>query len=244
MSRDNAHRVLDIVDLHAGYGETEILHGLNIHVEPGEIVVVVGPNGAGKSTAIKAVLGLLNITSGRIELEGQEITNTPPTQVVTKGVSYVPQTHNVFVSLSVQENLEMGAWTQPNGMEQRLGEMYALFPDLAEKRSHPAGSLSGGQRQMVAMAKALMVDPHILFLDEPTAGLSPKYRGQIFETVQRINGTGVPVLMVEQNAKQALGVADRGYVLVDGQNRHTGTGADLIADPEVARMFLGARAEA
>ena len=235
--------VLDIVDMHAGYGETEILHGLDIHVDPGEIVVVVGPNGAGKSTAMKAVLGLLNIRSGRILLEGAEITGTKPTEVITKGVSYVPQTHNVFVSLSVQENLEMGAWTRRDGIPERLAEMYALFPDLREKRRQPAGSLSGGQRQMVAMAKALMVDPHILFLDEPTAGLSPKYRGQIFETVQRINAAGVPVLMVEQNAKQALAIAHRGYVLVDGQNRHTGTGAELIADREVARMFLGARAE-
>lgn len=234
--------VLAIRDLHAGYGETEILHGLNIHVEAGEIVVVVGPNGAGKSTAMKSVLGLLNIRSGTIELEGVEITNTPPTEVITKGVSYVPQTHNVFVSLTVQENLEMGAWTRTEGIPERLEEMYELFPDLREKRRQPAGSLSGGQRQMVAMAKALMVDPHILFLDEPTAGLSPKYRGQIFETVMRINASGVPVMMVEQNAKQALRIATRGYVLVDGQNRHTGTGAELIADPEVARMFLGARA--
>ena len=234
--------VLAIRDLHAGYGETEILHGLNILVDPGEIVVVVGPNGAGKSTAMKSVLGLLNIRSGRIELEGTDITGTPPTDVITKGVSYVPQTHNVFVSLSVQENLEMGAWTRTDGIPERLEEMYELFPDLREKRRQPAGSLSGGQRQMVAMAKALMVDPHILFLDEPTAGLSPKYRGQIFETVLRINASGVPVMMVEQNAKQALGIATRGYVLVDGQNRHTGTGAELIADPEVARMFLGARA--
>lgn len=234
--------VLAIRDLHAGYGETEILHGLSIHVDPGEIVVVVGPNGAGKSTAMKSVLGLLNIRSGTIELEGVDITGTPPTDVITKGVSYVPQTHNVFVSLSVQENLEMGAWTRTGGIPERLEEMYDMFPDLREKRRQPAGSLSGGQRQMVAMAKALMVDPHILFLDEPTAGLSPKYRGQIFETVKRINASGVPVMMVEQNAKQALGIATRGYVLVDGQNRHTGTGAELIADPEVARMFLGARA--
>ena len=235
--------VLDMRDIHAGYGETEILHGLNIHVERDEIVAVIGPNGAGKSTAMKAVLGLLNITRGEIILEGTDITGTPPTEVVTKGVSYVPQTHNVFVSLSVQENLEMGAWTRTDGIAGKLDEMYALFPDLKEKRRQPAGSLSGGQRQMVAMAKALMVDAHILFLDEPTAGLSPKYRGQIFETIQRINAAGVPVLMVEQNAKQALGIAHRGYVLVDGQNRHTGTGAELIADREVARMFLGGRME-
>ncbi|MEM1163100.1 MAG: ABC transporter ATP-binding protein [Pseudomonadota bacterium] len=234
-------RVLDIADIHAGYGETEILHGININVEAGEIVVVVGPNGAGKSTAIKAVLGLLNIRSGAIRLDGAEITDTPPTEVVTKGVSYVPQTNNVFVSLSVQENLEMGAWTRRRGIEERLEEMYAMFPDLAEKRRQPAGSLSGGQRQMVAMAKALMVDPKILFLDEPTAGLSPKYRGQIFDTVQQINASGVPILMVEQNAKQALAIATRGYVLVDGENRHTGTGEALINDREVARMFLGGR---
>ncbi|MDG1802029.1 MAG: ATP-binding cassette domain-containing protein, partial [Paracoccaceae bacterium] len=168
-----------------------------------------------------------------------DITDTPAAKVVRLVISYVPQTQNVFVNLSVQENLEMGAWTRPVGIPERLAEMYELFPDLAEKRNQAAGSLSGGQRQMVAMAKALMVDAKILLLDEPTAGLSPKYRGEIFNTIQKIKSTGVPIMIVEQNAKQALGVADRGYVLVDGANRYTGTGADLIADREIARMFLG-----
>lgn len=233
--------VLEIADIHAGYGETEILHGMNIHVMPDEIVAVVGPNGAGKSTAIKSVLGLLNIRSGAIRLDGQDITNTPPDKVVTRGISYVPQTQNVFVTLTVQENLEMGAWTRPHGIPERLEEMYALFPDLRAKARQPAGSLSGGQRQMVAMAKALMVDAKILLLDEPTAGLSPRYRGEIFATIRNIRDAGVPILIVEQNAKQALGTADRGYVLVDGANRHTGTGAELLADREIARMFLGGR---
>lgn len=234
-------RILELRALYAGYGETEILHDINIYIEEHEIVAIIGPNGAGKSTAIKAVLGLLNIRQGEILLNGQEITNTPPNVVVTKGISYVPQTNNVFVNLSVQENLEMGAWTRTEGIEQRLGEMYELFPDLKEKRHQAAGSLSGGQRQMVAMAKALMVDAKVLLLDEPTAGLSPKYRAEIFGTIKKINETGVPILIVEQNAKQALGTADRGYVLVDGSNRHTGTGKELLADREVARMFLGGR---
>jgi branched-chain amino acid transport system ATP-binding protein len=231
--------VLSLNNLRAGYGQTEILHDLSIYVNPNEIVAIIGPNGAGKSTAMKAVLGLLNITEGSVVLNGEDITDTPAQKVIERGISYVPQTNNVFVNLSVQENLEMGAWTRPTGVEARLDEMYDLFPDLAEKRNQAAGSLSGGQRQMVAMAKALMVDAKILLLDEPTAGLSPKYRGEIFATIQKIKGTGVPILIVEQNAKQALGVSDRGYVLVDGANRHTGTGAGLAADPEIARMFLG-----
>ena len=230
---------LELKDIHAGYGETEFLHGINLSIDNGEIVAIIGPNGAGKSTAIKAILGLLNITKGSVVLNGNEITDTAPDRVVTKGISYVPQTHNVFVNLSVQENLEMGAWTRLDGIKDRLEEMFVLFPDLREKRRQAAGSLSGGQRQMVAMAKALMVDAKVLLLDEPTAGLSPKYRGEIFSTIQDINSTGVPILIVEQNAKQALGCANRGYVFVDGTNRFEGTGADLLEDREVARMFLG-----
>lgn len=233
--------ILELMGIYAGYGETEILHDLNIHVDSHEIVAIIGPNGAGKSTAIKAILGLLNIREGKVLLDGQDITDTPPEKVVTKGVSYVPQTHNVFVNLSVQENLEMGAWTRTDGIPERVAEMYELFPDLKEKRNQAAGSLSGGQRQMVAMAKALMVESKVLLLDEPTAGLSPKYRAEIFQTIKNINESGVPILIVEQNAKQALGTADRGYVLVDGQNRFTGTGAELLADREVARMFLGGK---
>lgn len=233
--------VLAIEAIDAGYGDATILHAVSLRVEPGEVVVVIGPNGAGKSTALKSVFGLLSITKGRILLEGREITNTPPEKVVTEGVAFVPQTGNVFVNLSVEENLEMGAYARRDDWRPRLAEIYAMFPDLAEKRRQAAGSLSGGQRQMVAMGKALMVEPRILLLDEPTAGLSPKYRGEIFQTVKRINAAGVPILMVEQNAKQALAIADRAYVLVDGENRHEGTGAALLADREVARMFLGGR---
>lgn len=231
--------VLSLNNLYAGYGQTEVLHDMSIFVNPNEIVAIIGPNGAGKSTAMKSVLGLLTINSGNVELNGKDITNTPAAEVVRLGISYVPQTQNVFVNLSVQENLEMGAWTRPLGIRERLEEMFELFPDLGEKRNQAAGSLSGGQRQMVAMAKALMVDAKILLLDEPTAGLSPKYRGEIFTTIQKIKSTGVPILIVEQNAKQALGVADRGYVLVDGANRHTGKGKELLEDREIARMFLG-----
>lgn len=236
---NNVTPALELKDIFAGYGETEILHGVNLSVNMGEIVAIIGPNGAGKSTAIKAILGLLNITKGSVLLNGNDITDTAPDRVVTKGISYVPQTHNVFVNLSVQENLEMGAWTRSEGINERLEEMFTLFPDLREKRRQAAGSLSGGQRQMVAMAKALMVDAKVLLLDEPTAGLSPKYRGEIFSTIKEINSTGVPILIVEQNAKQALGCANRGYVLVDGTNKFQGTGTDLLEDRDVARMFLG-----
>ena len=232
-------RVLELDHVSGGYGETEILHDIRMHVDDGEIVVIVGPNGAGKSTAMKAVFGLLNIRKGAVKLQGTEITNTPPQQVVKKGVAYVPQSANVFVSLSVEENLEMGAYVSSADPAPRIEEIYQLFPPLREKRRQPAGSLSGGQRQMVAMGKALMLNPKILLLDEPTAGLSPKYRGEIFQIVQDINAAGATILMVEQNAKQALRIAHRGYVLVDGENRYTGTGPELIADDEVARMFLG-----
>ena len=231
--------VLALNNLMAGYGQTEILHDLSILVNPNEIVAVIGPNGAGKSTAIKSVLGLLNISKGSVELNGDNITNTPAAKVVELGISYVPQNSNVFVNLTVKENLEMGAWTRPLGMAERLDEMYNLFPDLAEKRNQAAGSLSGGQRQMVAMAKALMVDAKILLLDEPTAGLSPKYKGEIFGTIKKIKQTGVPILIVEQNAKQALSIADRGYVLVNGKNSREGTGQELLNNPDVRKSFLG-----
>ena len=233
--------VLALESIDAGYGETSILHGVSLHVDPGEVVVIIGPNGAGKSTAMKAVFGMLNITAGRIVLQDREITGMAPDQVVQEGVCYVPQVGNVFINLTVQENLEMGAYLRGDDIRPRMNEIFAMFPDLAEKRRQPAGSLSGGQRQMVAMGRALMLEPKVLMLDEPTAGLSPKYRGEIFETVKTINASGVPILMVEQNAKQALGIADRAYVLVDGENRVEGSGAELLADREVARMFLGAK---
>ena len=237
---NNISPALELKNIYAGYGETEILHGVNLSVSAGEIVAIIGPNGAGKSTAIKAILGLLNITKGSVLLDGNDITDTAPDRVVTKGISYVPQTHNVFVNLSVQENLEMGAWTRSDGIDERLEEMFKLFPDLREKRKQAAGSLSGGQRQMVAMAKALMVDAKVLLLDEPTAGLSPKYRGEIFSTIKEINSTGVPILIVEQNAKQALenqkdgkiqflaGIDDKNKKFIMVMDNGPGISADLI----------------
>jgi len=233
--------VLVFEGVSAGYGETEILHGVSLSVEPGEVVVIIGPNGAGKSTAMKAVFGLSSLTGGRILLNGADITGLAPDRVVRQGVCYVPQTSNVFPNLSVEENLEMGAYVRKDDFRPRMEEIYQLFPPLREKRRAPTGTLSGGQRQMVAMGKALMLEPTLLMLDEPTAGLSPKYRGEIFEVVADINRAGTPILMVEQNAKQALAIASRGYVLVDGQNRLDDTGPALLANPEVAEMFLGAR---
>ena len=231
--------VLSIENLSGGYGEADILHGISLEINAGEIVVVIGPNGAGKSTAMKAVFGLLRLSGGTVHLDGEEITNMDPAQVVNKGVCYVPQTNNVFPTLTVHENLEMGAYIRKDDFRSRLEEIYEMFPPLAEKKKQAAGELSGGQRQMVAMGKALMLEPTLLMLDEPTAGLSPLYRNEIFQIIRQINDSGVPILMVEQNAKQSLAVASRGYVLVDGQNRTTGKGTDLLNDPEIAKMFLG-----
>ncbi|MGU9958283.1 MAG: ABC transporter ATP-binding protein [Arenicellales bacterium WSBS_2016_MAG_OTU3] len=236
--------VLALKDVAGGYGDTQILHGVSLHVDAGEIVVIIGPNGAGKSTAMKAVFGLLNLNSGSISLDATNITNMRPEQVVKHGVCYVPQTSNIFPSLSVEENLEMGAYLRDDDFRPQLEEIYRLFPPLREKRKQVAGALSGGQRQMVAMGKAMMLEPKILLLDEPTAGLSPKYRSEIFSIVKTVNATGTPILMVEQNAKQALSIANRGYVLVDGKNKHSGSGRELLNDPEVAEMFLGGAASA
>ena len=221
------------------FGGRKLFDGVNIKFTPGNCYGLIGANGAGKSTAMKAVFGLLRLSGGSVWLDGEDITGMEPAQVVEKGVCYVPQTNNVFPTLSVQENLEMGAYIRKDDYRPRLREIYEMFPPLAEKKKQQAGQLSGGQRQMVAMGKALMLEPKILMLDEPTAGLSPIYRNEIFQIVHQINTTGVPILMVEQNAKQSLTVANRGYVLVDGQNRTTGKGIDLLNDPEIARMFLG-----
>ena len=231
--------ILDLDRVTGGYGGAEIIHEVSVRIAPAEIVVLIGPNGAGKSSVMNAVLGRLRIDGGRVRLAGRDITGVPPEQVVRQGVCYVPQTGNVFPNLSVNENLEMGAYIRTDDFRPRIEEMYTLFPPLAERRGAPAGTLSGGQRQMVAIAKALMVEPVILLLDEPTAGLSPRFRGDIFRVVREINARGTPILMVEQNARQALAIADRGYVLVDGRNRLEGTGAGLLADPDVGAMFLG-----
>jgi branched-chain amino acid transport system ATP-binding protein len=232
--------VLALHDVTAGYGnDAPILHGVSLSLEAGEIVSIIGPNGAGKSTAMKAVFGLLHMHGGKVMLGDEDISGVATEKVVARGVCFVPQTDNVFPNLSVQENLEMGAFILDGPLDDRLDHVYGLFPPLLERRNAPAGVLSGGQRQMVAMGRALMLDPEVLMLDEPTAGLSPKYAEEIFGMVKHINGAGTPILMVEQNAKQALAISHRGYVLVDGQNRHTGAGAELIADREVAEMFLG-----
>ncbi len=231
--------VLRMEDVYGGYGGADILNGVSITVEAGEVVVIIGPNGAGKSTAMKAVFGLARVRRGKVLLGERDITGLAADQVVRKGVCYVPQTDNVFPSLSVEENLDMGAFLRRDDYRAQQQKVYELFPPLAERRRQPAGTLSGGQRQMVAMGRALMLEPKLLLLDEPTAGLSPKFMDQIFNIVRDINGLGISIMMVEQNARRALGLAHRGYVLATGANRHEDTGANLLADAEVARMFLG-----
>ena len=231
--------LLDIKDVVGGYGGAPILNGVNMAIEQSDIGVIVGPNGAGKSTTLKAIFGLLKVTGGAIEFDGEDIANSLPDKLVPKGLSFVPQEKNVFTSMSVEENLEMGAFTRTDDFSSTMEWVYEMFPVLAEKRRQPAGELSGGQRQMVAMGRALMSKPRLLMLDEPSAGLSPRYVIEIFETIVRVNKEGVGILMVEQNARQALAFASMGFVLAQGQNRFTGTGPELIADPEVAKSFLG-----
>jgi branched-chain amino acid transport system ATP-binding protein len=231
--------LVEISDVVGGYGGAPILNGVNISIEQSDIGVIVGPNGAGKSTTLKALFGLVKVTSGSISFAGEEITNSLPDRLVPKGLSFVPQEKNVFTSMSVEENLEMGAFTRKDDFSQTLDWVFDMFPVLREKRNQKAGELSGGQRQMVAMGRALMSQPRLLLLDEPSAGLSPRYVLEIFEQIVKINKSGVAILMVEQNARQALAFASRGFVLANGQNRFTGTGAELIADPEVAKSFLG-----
>jgi branched-chain amino acid transport system ATP-binding protein len=231
--------LLSVDKVRGGYGEADILNGASLVVGADEIVVIIGPNGAGKSTLMKSVFGLVRLREGRVVLGGEEITNAKPEALVSKGLSYVPQEKNVFPSMTVEENLEMGAFVRRDDWRPALERVYTLFPPLAEKRRAAAGSLSGGQRQMVAMGRSLMVEPRLMLLDEPTAGLSPKYIDLIFECVQAIHAQGVAVLMVEQNAKQALGIATRGVVLVSGQDRFTDAGPAMRDNPDVARMFLG-----
>ncbi len=231
--------LLEARDVHGGYGGMNILNGVNMTIEADEVGVIVGPNGAGKSTMLKAIFGLLTVNQGEILLRGEPIHNLPPNKLVQQGMGFVPQEHNVFPSLSVKENLEMGAFLKPGNVKRMLGQVYDFFPPLYDKRNQPAGELSGGQRQMVAMGRALMAEPDVLLLDEPTAGPSPLYMNEIFERVKEINAAGVGILMVEQNAKQALAIADKGFVLAAGMNRFTDTGAALLADPEVAKSFLG-----
>jgi branched-chain amino acid transport system ATP-binding protein len=231
--------LLQARDLVGGYGGMDILQGVTLEVDRGQVAVIVGPNGAGKSTAMKAVFGLVRLRSGRVELEGRDITGQAPDRLVAAGLGFVPQERNVFPTLTVEENLDMGAYLRRDGIAEAKETVFGLFPVLREKRRQPAGELSGGQRQMVAMGRALMMQPRLLLLDEPTAGVSPKVMDEILERIQAINAGGVAILMVEQNARAALAIADRGYVLQTGRNRFTGTGAELLADREVAMSFLG-----
>ncbi|MCF6305741.1 MAG: ABC transporter ATP-binding protein [Rhodobacteraceae bacterium] len=222
-----------------GYGGADILHDCTIAVEKGEIAVIVGPNGAGKSTAMKAVFGMLDIHKGQVRLDGQDITKMSPQDRVKAGMGFVPQNNNVFTSMTVQENLEMGAYIRLEDFSDTMEQVFDLFPILKEKRKQPAGELSGGQRQQVAVGRALMTNPKVLMLDEPTAGVSPIVMDELFDRIIEVAKTGIAILMVEQNARQALNIADKGYVLVQGRNRFTDTGAALLANPEVRKSFLG-----
>ena len=231
--------LLEARDIVAGYGETEILHGVSITVDTGEIVTIIGPNGCGKSTLMKSVIGLVNVGAGSVTFRGEEISNLPPERIVRSGLCYVPQTANVFPSLTIRENLDMGAFIRKDDYRARIEEMFEIFPDLADRPNRNAGSLSGGQRQMLAIARALMLDPVMLLLDEPSAGLSPLMMGSVFERIRSVNAMGVSILLVEQNAREALSMSDRGYVLSSGENRLEDRGPALLDNPEIARLYLG-----
>ena len=232
-------RLLEARDVSSGYGPMEILHGVSIALDAGEIVTLIGPNGAGKSTLMKTIFGLLRPTRGRIVFRGDDVTGLPPHALVRRGMAYVPQVDNVFPSLTVEENLAMGAVTDRGDPRPRMERVFALFPVLESRRRQKAATLSGGERQMVAMGRALMVDPVLLLLDEPSAGLAPAMVDAVLRRIVDINRTGVAVLLVEQNARDALRLSHRAYVLAGGQNRLEGTGEALLHDPEVARLYLG-----
>ncbi len=231
--------LLEATDVYGGYGSADVLKGVTLTVNEGEFVSIVGPNGAGKSTAMKALFGLIKIRAGAIVFAGDEITRLRPDQIVRQGICYVPQEQNIFPSLTVRENLEMGAFIRNDDISEDIERIYELFPILKERRRQLVGTMSGGQRQMVAMGRALMLNPRLLMLDEPSAGLSPNLIDVIFEKIQEINSTGVGILLVEQNARQALQISHRGYVLVMGTNRFEDTGPNLVNNKEVAEMFLG-----
>jgi branched-chain amino acid transport system ATP-binding protein len=226
-------------NLTAGYGGVDIIKNITLKVKQGEIAVIVGPNGAGKSTAMKALLGMLKLTDGSVSFAEDDISNMLPQDRVNLGIAFVPQTNNVFTGMTVEENLEMGGFIRTDDIHHTIEDIYNLFPVLKEKRNQNAGELSGGQRQQVAFGRALMTKPKILMLDEPTAGVSPIVMDELFSRIIEVGKTGVGILMVEQNAKQALSIADRGYVLVNGKNSREGSGQDLLNNPEVRKSFLG-----
>ena len=237
---DPGEHLLVADDVVAGYvPEVNILNGCNAHLDTGELVGIIGPNGAGKSTLIKAMFGLVPVRSGRVLLDGEDITALPAHALVSHGLGYVPQNNNIFPSLTIQENLEMGIYIRPKDFRERFDIVSDLFPLLADRRAQKCGSLSGGERQVVAMGRALMTDPRVLFLDEPSAGLSPLMQDSVFESVARINRAGVSILMVEQNAAQCLEISDRAYVLDQGKDAYTGTGRELLHDPKVIELYLG-----
>ena len=231
--------LLEAEEVVAGYGQTEILHGVSIFVDQGEVVTIIGPNGCGKSTLMKAIVGLVRVRTGSVAFQGKDISGYPPERIVRTGLCYVPQTNNIFPSLTIRENLEMGAFVRKDDYRGRIRQMFDLFPDLAAHPGRKAGSLSGGQRQMLAIARALMLDPVMLLLDEPSAGLSPAMMQTVFERIREINESGVALLLVEQNARDALAMSDRGYILVAGEKRLEDTGKDLLDNPEVASLYLG-----
>ena len=228
------------IKMTGGYGNgPNIISSCSVNVNQGEIVLILGPNGAGKSTAMKAMLGLLNLKSGKVIINGKDISHLNPQDRVKQGIAFVPQTRNVFAGLSVEENLEMGAFLRDESLQKIIDEIYELFPILKEKKSQLVGELSWGQRQQVALGRALMIKPSVLMLDEPTAGVSPIVMDELFDHIIKVKKTNVAILMVEQNAKQALSISDRGYVLVTGENRYSGTGKELLNDPRVRSSFLG-----
>jgi branched-chain amino acid transport system ATP-binding protein len=235
-----AELVVEVRDVTAGYiPGVNILNGCSLTAAPGELIGIIGPNGAGKSTLLKAIFGLVKVREGGIYLHGEEITNQKANKLVAKGVGFVPQTNNVFPSLTIQENLEMGMFLKPKGLKERLEFVSEIFPELGKRLGQRAGSLSGGERQMVAMSRALMMGPHVLLLDEPSAGLSPVRQDEAFLRVKEINKAGVTTIMVEQNARRCLQICDRGYVLDQGRDAYTGTGRELLNDPKVIGLYLG-----